>query len=363
MLGIYVHIPFCAKKCPYCDFYSENYSKSKIISYGNAIVKNLEYYSRYNIQADTLYFGGGTPSLMEVTSIEEIVKTAKNLFNMPQDSEITLEANPKTLNLKKLEHLRNIGINRLSIGVQSCIDDELKILGRNHTFKDCKNIINDAHKVGFENISCDLMIGTPNQTMDSLKYSCDELSKLDIKHISSYMLKIEENTPFNSSKIISKLPTDDLVSEMYLKSVEIFENYGFYQYEISNFSKSGFQSRHNLKYWQCVDYLGIGSASHSCFMGKRFCVSNNRDDFINLEHQKIEVTEENPYTFEEFGMLSLRLKSGLDLSKFPNEKKSVLSKAIPLQKLGYLNIKNDIISLTPKGFLVSNTIIEDLILD
>lgn len=362
MLGLYVHIPFCARKCPYCDFYSDSYSKDKTIQYSEAVVRNLRYYSKYGVQADTLYFGGGTPSLMDTISIGNIINTARELYNMPINSEITLETNPRTLNTKKLETLRKLGVNRLSIGVQSCVDSELKTLGRNHTFKDCQVLIENAHQVGFENVSCDLMIGIPNQTMDTLRYSCETLSQLNIKHISSYMLKIEENTPFNDSSVISTLPNDDLVSDMYLKSVEIFKSYGFNQYEISNFAKVGFESKHNLKYWQCIDYLGIGSASHSCFNGKRFCVSANRDEFIRLEHQKVQITEENPYTFEEIGMLSLRLSTGLDLSKFPTLKDRVLRKAIPLERLGYLTIHEDNVSLTPIGFLVSNSIIETLIL-
>lgn len=363
MIGIYIHIPFCAKKCPYCDFYSESYSKEKSIAYGKAVIRNLEYYSKYGYQADTLYFGGGTPSLMKITSIAEIIQTAKDCFNMPKDSEITLEANPRTLNTKKLKNLRKIGVNRLSIGVQSCVDSELKTLGRNHTFNDCKNIIDSANLCGFENISSDLMIGTSNQTMDSLKYSCETLSKLNIKHISSYMLKIEDNTPYSKNiDILSTLPNDDMVSDMYLKSIEIFKTFEFNQYEISNFAKIGFESKHNLKYWQCVDYLGIGSGSHSCFNGKRFYVPNNRDNFILEEHQTVEVTEENPYTFEEIGMLSLRLKTGLDMNRYPQYLEKVLKKAILLQSNGYLTIKNNVISLTPRGFLVSNSIIESLIL-
>lgn len=363
MIGIYIHIPFCAKKCPYCDFYSDTYSKDKIVSYSKAILRNLEYYSKYNVQADTIYFGGGTPSLMEVSSIAEIIQTAKDCFNMPQDSEITLEANPKTLNAKKLENLRKVGVNRLSIGVQSCVDSELKILGRNHTFEDCKSIVSNAILCGFENISCDLMIGTSLQTMDSLKYSCETLSKFNIKHISSYILKIEDNTPYSKdSSILSNLPNDDVVSDMYLKSVEIFKTYGFNQYEISNFAKIGFESRHNLKYWQCVDYLGIGSGSHSCFNGKRFYTPKNRDSFILEEYQTVIVTEENPYTFEEVGMLSLRLSTGFDTKKYPQYASKVLSRATQLESYGYLNIHNGVITLTPKGFLVSNSIIETLIL-
>jgi len=362
-LGLYIHVPFCATKCPYCDFYSGSYSKELAISYGKAIVRNLEYYSRYNIKADTLYFGGGTPSLMPEDVIGEVIQSTKDYFGISESSEITLEANPRTLNAKKLETLRNIGVNRLSIGVQSCVDSELTLLGRNHTFKDCKSIVDISRKCGFENISCDLMIGTATQTMDSLKYSAETLAQLDIQHISSYMLKVEDNTPYSKNQdILSKLPDNDMVAEMYLKSIETFKSYGFYQYEISNFAKVGYESKHNLKYWQCMDYLGIGSASHSCFNGKRFCVSADRDKFVSMEHQEVEVTEENPYTFEEVAMLSLRLCSGLDMSKYPQEKDRVLNKAKPLEKFGYLTINNDIISLTPNGFLISNSIIEKLIL-
>lgn len=364
MIGIYIHIPFCAKRCPYCDFYSGSYSKDKVERYGKAILRNLEYYSKYDVQADTLYFGGGTPSLMEVSSIAEVIQTARECFNMPMDSEITLEANPKTLNLYRLERLRKAGVNRLSIGVQSCIGSELITLGRYHTFKDCKAIVDDAHISGFENVSCDLMVGIPNQTMDSLKYSCETLSQLDIKHISSYMLKVEEGTPYSKdSSILSSLPDDDLVSDMYLKSVEIFKTYGFNQYEISNFAKVGFESRHNLKYWQCVDYLGIGSGAHSCFNGKRFSVPCDRDRFTSEERQSVNVIEENPYTFEEVGMLSLRLSTGFNTSRYPQRKKSILDRAYPLQRLGYLTVKDDVITLTPKGFLVSNAIIGMLTLE
>lgn len=363
MIGIYIHIPFCAKKCPYCDFYSNTYSKEKSISYAKTVVRNLQYYSKYGYQADTIYFGGGTPSLMEVTSLTEIIQTAKDCFNMPYNSEITLEANPRTLNTEKLENLRKIGVNRLSIGVQSCVDSELKILGRNHTFNDCKSIIDSANLCGFENISCDLMIGTSSQTMDSLKYSCETLSRLNIKHISSYILKIEDNTPYSKNiDILSTLPNDDTISDMYLKSIEIFKTFGFNQYEISNFAKIGFESKHNLKYWQCIDYLGIGSGAHSCFNGKRFCVPKDRDKFILDDHQTIEITEDNPYTFEEIGMLSLRLTSGLNMKKYPQYLDKVLKKAILLQSNGYLTIQDNVISLTPKGFLVSNRIIESLIL-
>lgn len=363
MIGIYIHVPFCATKCPYCDFYSNRYSKTTAIEYGDAIVRNLRYYSKeYDVKADTLYFGGGTPSLMPIETLKQIVDTAKDTFGIDERSEVTLEANPRTLNTTKLEALRNMGINRLSIGVQSCVDSELKLLGRNNTFKDCKQTVQNAIDCGFNNISCDLMIGIPNQTMDTLEYSLNTLASLDIQHISSYMLKIEEGTPYSNDSIRSMLPVDDVVAEMYLKSVEVFKQYGYAQYEVSNFAKSGYQSRHNNKYWQCVDYLGIGCASHSCIGGKRFCVPCSTQEYISCKVQPIEVTEEHPYTFEEVGMLALRLSTGLDMSKYPKYKSRVLSKAKPLERCGYLNIVQDTISLTAKGFLVSNAIIETLIL-
>jgi oxygen-independent coproporphyrinogen-3 oxidase len=177
------------------------------------------------------------------------------------------------------------------------------------------------------------------------------------------MLKVEDGTPYSlDSSILSHLPDDDLVCDMYLKSVEMFESYGYMQYEVSNFAKLGFESRHNLKYWQCVDYLGIGASSHSCFEGKRFLVPNDRDKFILDEHQTTVLTESTPYTFEEVGMLALRLTSGLDTKLYPQYAEKVLKRAKPLETCGYLTIRDGVVSLTPRGFLVSNSIIEELVL-
>lgn len=268
-LGIYIHIPYCAKKCPYCDFFSERYNKNSIMQYTDAVLRNLEYYSRRRI-ADTIYFGGGTPSLMPAECIERIINSVRRNFILSENSEITLEVNPNTVNADKLSDLYNAGVNRLSVGVQSLVESELKMLGRTHTAERAVETVINAEKAGFKNISCDMIIGVPNQTSESIKYTIQKLSELPVTHISSYILKIENGTPFDNPDFISLMPDDDTVSDMYLLMVDELEKHEFMQYEVSNFAKKGFESRHNTKYWKCIDYLGIGASAHSCFEGKRF---------------------------------------------------------------------------------------------
>ena len=360
-LGIYIHIPFCGKKCGYCNFYSVRYSGKSAQLYTDAVIRNLEYYSDKSTLTDTVYFGGGTPSLLKTEQIESILSGIKNNFLLSQNAEITLEANPRTLNPQKLEILRSIGINRISFGVQSLVDDELEILGRSHNAQQAVKAVYDAYNAGFENISCDLMTAVPKQTAESLEYSIEKLSELPIKHISSYILKIEENTPFYTGNIKSLLPDEEQTAEFYLRTVELLGKYGFYQYEISNFAKQGFESRHNTRYWKCMDYIGIGSSAHSCYKGKRFAVPDDINKFIGNKIQPVEITDENPCGFEEYSMLRLRLKEGLDLREFPEKKISVEKKIPPLVNSGYAVYDGNTISLTPKGFLMSNSIISYLI--
>jgi len=355
-LGIYIHIPYCAKKCPYCDFFSESYNKKSVMEYTEAVIRNLKYYSGNRI-VDTIYFGGGTPSLMPAECISEIIRTVRENFIMSENPEITLEANPNTINENKLSELNIAGLNRLSIGVQSLADSELKTLGRTHTAEKALSAITDAYKAGFRNISCDMIIGIPEQTSESIAYTIKKLSELPVNHISSYILKIEENTAFNNPDFISRMPDDDTVSDMYLFMVSELEKNNFIQYEISNFAKTGFQSRHNNKYWKCQDYLGIGTSAHSCFEGKRFAVPPDIKRFIENPVQDIYITDENPCGFQEYAMLRLRLREGLDVSGYPE----IISKTPELIKSGYINFDGKKISLTSKGFLMSNSVIEYLI--
>ncbi len=362
-LGLYVHVPFCGKKCDYCDFYSVGYNKALVGDYVDAVVRNIRSYADLSQRIDTVYFGGGTPSLLTSEQLKIILDEVKISFRLDDDAEITLEANPNTVTAQKLAELREIGINRISFGVQSMIDDELKFLGRTHSARRATQAVNDAVSAGFENISCDLMIGIPHQNIYSLRSSVDALCELDITHISAYILKTEADTPFDCDEIRNILPDEDETAELYLEMVRCLEERGFMQYEVSNFAKNSFESRHNCRYWRCLDYLGIGPAAHSCYKGKRFAVERNVHDFITAPAQRISITDEFPCGFEERSMLALRLKSGLDVT-VTGEHRAEIEKKIPmLVKAGYIDFDGRFIALTPKGFLMSNSIIEHLIFE
>lgn len=360
-LGIYIHVPFCAKKCAYCDFYSACYSKKQAELYVDAVIRNLHHYSDRSAVTDTLYFGGGTPSLLSAEQIADIISTVHSSFTLSPDAEITLEANPGTLSAEKLSALRSSGVNRLSFGVQSMNDDELKLLGRTHSAGRSEKAILDAASAGFGNISCDLMIALPGQDTASMEYSIQRMTSLPIQHISAYILKIEKGTPFDRQEIRSKLPDDDDAAEMYLRMAELLEQHGFMQYEVSNFALPGYESRHNCRYWKCQDYIGIGPSAHSCYGGKRFAVSPDLPAFISSDVQQTAVTDSAPCGFSEYAMLRLRLKEGLLLDRVP-EHKTDLEKKIPaLVNAGYITYENGCISLTKTGFLMSNQVIEYLV--
>ena len=360
-LGIYIHVPFCGKKCSYCDFYSVCYRKQQAELYVGAVLRNIRHYADTSRTVDTVYFGGGTPSLLTCEQLAEIMSAISKSFALSADAEVTLEANPSTLTPEKLRGLRSTGINRLSIGVQSMSDRELKILGRSHTAERAEKAVLDAANAGFTNISCDLMTALPEQTPDSLAASIERLSALPIQHISAYILKIEEGTPFDCRDVRSMLPDEDETAGLYLLMVRLLRERGFAQYEVSNFAKNGFESRHNCRYWKCLDYLGIGPAAHSCYNGKRFAVERDISGFISSPVQKVTVTDDAPCGFEEFAMLRLRLAEGLMLSDVEAHREEIIKKIPPLQKAGYVCFDGERVSLTPEGFLVSNSVIERLI--
>ncbi len=361
--GIYIHVPFCGKKCGYCDFYSVKYSGAAAADYTDAVLRNLRYYSDIGRNVDTVYFGGGTPSLLTAAQIESILSEIERDFSLDGNAEITLEANPNTLTPQKLAELRRINVNRLSLGVQSLADDELKFLGRSHSAERAIKAIRDAHGTGFSNISCDLMIGIPKQTAESMKRSISRLAELPIQHVSAYILKTEKGTPFDCDEIREILPDDDETADLYLSMVGLLEQFGFRQYEVSNFALSGYESRHNCRYWKCRDYIGIGPSAHSCFDNKRFAAERSIDSFIQSLVQKTYVTDNSPCGFEESAMLRLRLKEGLDLAETGSHREKIEKKIPDLVKVGYAEFDGRYISLTPKGFLMSNSIIEYLIFE
>ncbi len=360
-VGLYIHVPFCKRKCPYCDFYSQELSDGLESDYIHAVIRNLIRYKGETL--DSIYFGGGTPSLLSDKSFEEIFFAIKDNFTLI-NPEISLEANPCSVTFEKLKFLREVGFNRISFGVQSCVDSELEALGRIHTFSQAENSVRNAQKAGFSNISCDLMLGIIGQTKESLDFSISKLTDLSITHVSAYILKIEQGTRYNRKEIIESLPDEDFVSKGYLQAVEALSKKGFEQYEISNFSKAGYECRHNLKYWLCEEYIGIGPSAHSFFNGKRYAVPPDIKNFNENAHQREIVNEESPRTFEEVAMLRLRLTDGLEFSvceEFGVDKEVIIKKAEPLKKAGFVNIYEDRIAITREGFLVSNEIIARLI--
>lgn len=360
-IGLYIHVPFCAKKCSYCDFYSLSYSKARAESYAEAVLRNIRHYSDKSTVLDTVYFGGGTPSLLPAEYITRFMAEIKNSFNMAENAEISIEANPNTLTAERLEKFRKSGINRLSIGIQSMNGDELKVLGRTNTAERAAKAVYDAKSAGFDNISCDLMAALPNQTADKLICSIDAMADLPIQHISAYILKIEEGTAFDCDEIRGNIPDEDATAELYMTMVNRLREKGFLQYEVSNFAKKGYESRHNCRYWKCLDYIGIGPSAHSCYMGKRFAVSADLQRFIESPVQIVEITDESPCGFEEYAMLRLRLAEGYDINEFPECKEDLIKKLPPLLKAGYVTYEGGKIALTEKGFLMSNSVIEYLI--
>lgn len=359
MTGLYIHIPFCKRKCPYCDFYSlEGQTEDILNAYISRLIKEAQSYSHKNISVDTIYIGGGTPSLLSAEQISALLDALRVSFNVSKNAEITLEANPSSVDRIKLCGFLNAGINRLSFGIQSAVDDELVRLGRLHNFERAREAVLLANELGFKNISADLMIATEGQTPARLRYSVLSLAELPVQHISCYMLKIEDGTPFSKRNL--SLPTDDESAELYLTAVSELKSSSFNQYEISNFSKEGFESRHNLKYWQSEEYIGLGTAAYSYFEGVRFHNERNLKGYLNSEDIRI-IDEQSVDKAEEYLLLSLRLSKGVSVKKYISlgGRGELLQRANQLPA-NLIKINGDNIHLTAEGFLVSNDIIARL---
>ncbi len=357
-IGLYIHIPFCNGKCPYCDFFSVQSDSTAHNFYTSRIIDKLN--SQSGFLADTVYIGGGTPSIIGTDNLCRILDSARENFGTAE--EVTIEVNPESAYSLDFEKLKYHGLNRVSMGLQSANENELKFLGRKHSAKDVENIVKKIQLAGISNISLDLMLGISGQTADSLKRSIDFCSNLDVAHISAYILKIEENTPYFNLKNTLNLPDEDSVCDLYELAVSRLESQGYYQYEISNFSKKGMESRHNLKYWRCEEYLGIGAAAHSFIGGKRFFYGRSFNDFYN------DITTDDGFggDKEEYIALALRLKEGLILENFRERfsadiPSQMLEQAKKLVQAGFVEVTSTGISLTVKGFLCSNTIISNLL--
>ena len=371
-VGIYIHVPFCLSKCHYCDFCSvQRADEDKKERYVNRLCEEIELFAKKIGEkreipiADTVYFGGGTPTLLSASQMGGILKTLDRCFGIDKYAEITAETNPKSADRKKLGEIRKVGINRLSIGMQSVHDSEMKALGRIHNFEDFKATFSDAREVGFDNISVDLMYGIPLQTKESFAASCETLADILPEHISSYALTVEEGTNFGRRRDTLILPDEDSVADMYADMTAILAQNGYHKYEISNFAKDSKESRHNLKYWRCDDYLGFGVAAHSFYGGKRFAHSRDIDAYLRGESIIIDLQDISDKEAEnEYVMLGMRLSGGMDLNKFRERFGKELSECFPAfgkYTPEYVVLDRERCFFTEKGMLVSNFILSDVL--
>ena len=359
--GIYIHIPFCQTKCPYCDFYSMRGTEEKKDLYLEALKKEILFHK--NISADTIYLGGGTPSVFGNERLKNLIETAKENFEF-NDGEITVEVNPSSCDEELIKTLSSVGVNRISMGLQSAVDKERELLGRHSDREKIKNSIELCYKHGIENISLDVMLGVPEQTTQSLEKTLEFVVDSGAKHISAYILKIEENTLFYRRRDTLPLPDEDTVCDMYEFVCDYLEKHGFNQYEISNFSKDNYESRHNLKYWNSEEYLGIGPAAHSYLNGKRFYHVRNFEEYLKNPTEYI--PDGDGGSFSEFVMLKLRLSDGISkkeiYEKFNKESfEEILKNSEKFISMKLMNYDGENLYFTRQGFLLSNTILSEII--
>ncbi len=349
---IYIHIPFCKRKCLYCDFYSVcDLKKAK--DYADAVIDEIENCGIENTQ--TVYIGGGTPTAIGEELIR-IVKAVRNKFSFDENYEFTVEANPGAVSPKLLKELFENGVNRISLGAQSFNDDELRALGRIHTSDEIFKTVDDIKNAGFTNFNIDLMLAVPNQTMESLKHSLDCIEKINPPHVSAYSLIVEENTPFYDMEL--NLPDESVEREMYYYATDRLKAMGLDRYEISNFAKKGFESRHNTHYWQDFEYIGIGAGAHSYFGGERYCNSADIDEFIAGKGRKVDVIKISPLERKlELFMLGLRMTEGVLYSgEFPE-------RVNPLVEKGLLEIASGRLRLTKRGTDMANLVFMEFLND
>ncbi len=372
-LGVYIHIPFCASKCGYCDFYSLSNCGNRMGKYQDALLSHIREASStmapYYI--DTVYFGGGTPSYYGGRRLSEAFNALKQAGRVLKTAEVTVECNPDSVSRRELHLLRKEGVNRISLGVQSASDDLLKIIGRRHNFTQVKKAVKNIRAEGFDNLSVDLIYGLPNQTKGDWAETLARILELEPEHISCYGLKLEEGTPMHRDYMDSPvIPSDDEQADMYLYMVETLAHYGYGQYEISNFAKKGFESRHNLKYWGLEDYLGFGPGAHSSMGDTRYSFVRDLEEYIRGVKEGDNILDEYEKLDEldrgaEYIMLGMRRGIGISRREYTEIYRSDFA---PLEELlreyekdGWTRCTGERWSFTPAGFLLSNILIGSLL--
>ncbi|WP_417182936.1 radical SAM family heme chaperone HemW [Blautia sp.] len=371
-LELYVHIPFCVRKCQYCDFLSGPSDEETKERYIEALLQEIhavEHTEDYEIVS--VFIGGGTPSALKAEAIASVMRTLQEKFFFCEDAEVTIEANPGTVDSEKLMTYRNAGINRLSLGLQSTDAEELKMLGRIHSYEEFLQSYQWAREAGFSNINIDLMFAIPGQTGEAWRQHLRQVAELNPEHISAYSLIIEEGTPFAQREL--DLPDEDTEYQMYEDTAEILGTYGYQQYEISNYAKPGYMCRHNAGYWQCREYLGFGLGASSLYRELRFSNTRRMQEYLTdsgkLEQIRKEVTVlSRNEQIEEFMFLGLRMTEGISEKLF-KETFGVRIMDIYgdiLQKyeaIGFMEHIETKWCLTRKGIHVSNHILADFLLD
>jgi len=376
-LGIYIHLPYCLTKCPYCDFNSYGVGNDfPEEQYTQSILREIEMQAELleNKEISSVFFGGGTPSLFRPSSIKMILDKINSYIEIKENTEITLEINPRTVELEKLKDFRGVGINRASIGIQSFSDRKLKFYGRNSNSEDGRNVLQDINKSGFKNFNIDLIYGSTNETIDELENDLEISLEYGSTHISAYCLTIEDGTQFGYlyKKGMLKLPEDEVLSEMYVLTSEILNNNGFSHYEISNFSRPGNECIQNLIYWNCDTYIGFGAGAHSHLKGrgdiggwgKRWGNIKNPGRYMKSTEQREEVTEftenlEKENSLNDWIMMGLRLSSGIDINLLKETFNAELNSGgiNYLFEDGLLNIENEKLKITKDGRIYSNLLI------
>ena len=372
-IGIYVHIPFCKKKCKYCDFISFSHKEDLFEKYTESVLREIDScFDVKNKDVSTIYFGGGTPSYINKELIGKILNKIKEKFIVLQNAEITIEVNPGTVDREKLEYYRSIGINRLSIGLQSTYDRLLELIGRIHIYEDFLETYKLAREVGFKNINVDLMLALPTQTLYEIKQSVQNVIDLNPEHISLYSLILEEGTELEKEIVSGKLELveEDLERTMYHETKKMLEENGYKHYEISNFARPGFESKHNLNCWNQEEYLGFGMAAHSYYNDTRFSKTNSIYNYIVFDDIKTITTIEEKQDLEgkmkEYMMLSFRKIDGVIISEFEqkfgtNPLFTFRFEIDNLVKKGLIEVDLDNIKLTDRGLDFANIVFEEFV--
>ncbi len=372
-LGIYVHIPFCRSKCDYCDFYSLAGREDRMDDYLKALLVHIRESAPLarRCQVDTVYLGGGTPSLFGEKRLRALLGGIQKRFDLSRDAEITVECNPDSVDVRRLLALRRCGVNRISLGIQSACDRELASLGRIHTFAQAKAAVAAARSAKIRNLSLDLIYGLPGQDLAAWQRTVEAVLALKPEHLSCYGLKVESGTPLDRRVIRGeRLPDDDAQAEMYLWTVDRLAKAGYLQYEISNFARAGFQSRHNLKYWMGRPYIGFGPGAHSDFGGRRYSFLSDLDLYISRVLGGGSLVDESELIPQrergsEYLMLRLRTTRGIEEWEYRREFcmnfDPIEQKLAEYEHHGWAARHDRRWQLTPQGFLLSNRLIGELL--